>query len=133
MEPDFSKYTLEELNEIKERLDKEKYPDRYENLLAALAKQNTKPNVVDSQKKEKSEEAMRELFNEYKNEKFQAWKILRGAVIAFISFRIMQYLEWSTNQQIIGAVVLLVVYVTLLVVVNEHKFSRFKDDFGKRT
>ena len=36
MEPDFSKYNLEELQEIKEALDKDKYPEKYSRLLDEL-------------------------------------------------------------------------------------------------
>lgn len=130
MEPDFSKYDLEELYEIEESLDKEKYPERYSLLLDAIAKHPSKAAQTQS---EKSDDAMRALFKEYKKEKYQMWKLFRGVLVMFVTFRIMQYLEWSLNQQIMGALIVVVVYATILVAVNEFKFKKFKDDFGKRT
>ena len=105
MEPDFSKYTLRELNEIKEMLDKNKYPERYERLIAALATHKAAREEATSLESQKSEDELRELFKEYNKEDYQIWKSFRGVIVMFISFRIMQYLEWSMNQQIAGAAV----------------------------
>lgn len=130
MEPDFSKYDLEELYEIKERLDKERYPERYSLLLDTIAKH---PSKIAQTQSVNSDNAMRELFNEYKKEKHRVWKLFRVTLVMFVTFRIMQYLEWSPNQKIMGAVVVFVVYVALLVAINEFKFKKFKNDFAKRT
>lgn len=130
MDPDFSKYNLEELYDIKESLDKEKFPERYSLLLATIEKH---PSQAANTQAVESDNAMRELFNEYKKEKSQVWKLFRGVIVMFVTFRIMQYLEWSLNQQIMGAVIVVVVYATILISINEFKFKKFKDDFGKRT
>ena len=130
MEPDFSKYDLEELYDIKESLDKEKFPERYSLLLDTIEKH---PSQAANTQAVESDNAMRELFNEYKKEKSQVWKLFRGVIVMFVTFRIMQYLEWSLNQQIMGAVIVVVVYATILISINEFKFKKFKDDFGKRT
>ena len=130
MEPDFSKYSFEELNEIEESLDKEKYPERYERLIAAIT---SHPSSQVNIKVEQSDEALRALFKEYKNEKFQFWKLFRGVFVMFIAFRIMKYFEWSTFHQIIGAVVVIIIYMAILITINERQFSEFKSSFGKRT
>ena len=130
MEPDFSKYNLEELYDIKESLDREKFPERYSLLLDTIEKH---PSQAANTQAVESDNAMRELFNEYKKEKSQVWKLFRGVIVMFVTFRIMQYLEWSLNQQIMGAVIVVVVYATILISINEFKFKKFKDDFGKRT
>ena len=130
MDPDFSKYNLEELYDIKESLDKEKFPERYSLLLDTIEKH---PSQAANTQAVESDNAMRELFNEYKKEKSQVWKLFRGVIVMFVTFRIMQYLEWSLNQQIMGAVIVVVVYATILISINEFKFKKFKDDFGKRT
>ena len=130
MDPDFSKYNLEELYDIKESLDKEKFPERYSLLLDTIEKH---PSQAANTQAVESDNAMRELFNEYKKEKSQVWKLFRGVIVMFVTFRIMQYLEWSLNQQIMGAVIVVVVYATILISTNEFKFKKFKDDFGKRT
>lgn len=130
MEPDFSKYDLEELYDIKESLDKEKFPERYSLLLDTIEKH---PSQAANTQAVESDNAMRELFNEYKKEKSQVWKLFRGVIVMFVTFRIMQYLEWSLNQQIMGAVIVVIAYATILISINEFKFKKFKDDFGKRT
>ena len=130
MEPDFSKYNLEELYDIKESLDREKFPERYSLLLDTIEKH---PSQAANTQAVESDNAMRELFNEYKKEKSQVWKLFRGVIVMFVTFRIMQYLEWSLNQQIMGALIVVVVYATILISINEFKFKKFKDDFGKRT
>ena len=127
MDPDFSKYNLEELYDIKESLDKEKFPERYSLLLDTIEKH---PSQAANTQAVESDNAMRELFNEYKKEKSQVWKLFRGVIVMFVTFRIMQYLEWSLNQQIMGAVIVVVVYATILISINEFKFKKFKDDFG---
>ena len=130
MEPDFSKYDLEELYDIKESLDKEKFPERYSLLLDTIEKH---PSQAANTQAVESDNAMRELYNEYKEDKSQVWMLFRGVIVMFVTFRIMQYLEWSQNQQIMGAVIVVVVYATILISINEFKFKKFKDDFGKRT
>ncbi len=66
MEPDFSKYNLEELQEIKEALDKDKYPEKYSRLLDAIAKHPSSPIQAKTQE---SDYALRSLFKEYKKRK----------------------------------------------------------------
>ena len=130
MEPDFSKYNLEELQEIKEALDKDKYPEKYSRLLDAIAKHPSSPIQAKTQE---SDYALRSLFKEYKKEKYHIWKLFRGVLVMFISFRVMQYFEWSTNQQIVGAVLILIAYASILIAINEYQFKKFKDGFEKRT
>jgi hypothetical protein len=37
MEPNFAEYSLEELLEVKENLDKEKYPERYARIIGLIS------------------------------------------------------------------------------------------------
>lgn len=128
MEPDFESYTLDELLDAKEHLDRDNYPDRFAkvcNLIESKAKSDAQVND--------SEEDLRQLFKKYKDEKFHIWKTLRGTVIMFISFRVMEYFEWSLNQKIGGGVIVLIAYVLLLVVISEFQFSKFKKGFENKT
>ena len=68
-----------------------------------------------------------------KSIKYHIWKLFRGVLVMFISFRVMQYFEWSTNQQIVGAVIILIAYASILIAINEYQFKKFKDGFEKRT
>ena len=50
MEPGFSKYTLDDLYDIEERLGKGKYPERYERLIAMI--NNLSPPQEDAKSSE---------------------------------------------------------------------------------
>jgi excinuclease UvrABC nuclease subunit len=135
MEPDFSKYSLKELKEVEASIDKSQYPERYEkvkDLISGRSISATK-SLTQELKEQEKEDDLRELYREYKRQNPKIWKVFRGAILMFVTFRAMQYLEWSTQQQILGGVIVFIAYLSLLIGINEYQFKRFKSNFGKRT
>jgi len=132
MEPEFTKYSLDELQEVESVIDRGQYPERYELVRRLIAEKTN--SIANAQKpRVEKEETLRELYREYKNQNSKVWKLFRGAILMFVTFRVMQYLEWTIQQQIIGAVVVGCIYVFILVAINEYQFNKFKSNFGKRT
>ena len=132
MEPDFTKYSLDELEDVESAIDRVQYPERYELVRKLIAEKSTETTKAQKTESEK-EETLRELHREYKNQNPKVWKIFRGAILMFVTFRVMQYLEWTIQQQVIGAVVVVCIYISMLVALNEYQFNKFKNKFGKRT
>ena len=132
MEPDFTKYSLDELKDVESVIDRIQYPERYELVKKLIAEKSVEVSKTQKPELEK-EEALRELHREYKNQKSKVWKIFRGATLMFVTFRVMQYLDWTIQQQIIGVLVVFCIYTIILVGLNEYQFNKFKRNFGKRT
>lgn len=113
MEPEFSKYTFEEFVDAEESIDREHHPERYKLIVdlikAKSASAKTNVNEITDENLEQSDDAMRELFQEYRKSKYSFWKMFRGALIMFIAFHFMTYFEWKFNQKAISAVVVLIV------------------------
>jgi hypothetical protein len=128
MEPDFEKYTLDELRDVEENIDRVKYPDRYKRIYELIS-QKELPQVGEQE----SDDALRDLYKEHKDKNYSIWRVLRGAVVMFVAFRLMEYFDWTVNQKIGGAIVVFVVYLIILLSISEVQFNRFKRNFDKRT
>ena len=125
MEPNYEDYSLNELIEVKEQIDKTLFPERYEMVSTLIEKKS--PKSV--KKKEIPEEVFRELYKEQSKEKVHFWPIVRGATSGFIAVKIMQYLEWTMGQMVIGGVIFSLLYLCFLVQLHKIKYERFKAEF----
>jgi len=75
IEPNYSEYSLEELLDVIEHIDKEKYRDRYLKVLALLDDEGHCQKLAEQQKIKEEKEAI-------ENEELEAWTTLLFPTIA---------------------------------------------------
>jgi Flp pilus assembly protein TadB len=129
MEPNYENYSLDELIDAREHIDRTQYPKQYEHICTLIEDKTPKS----ARRKYIPEEVFRELYKEHNKETLSPWPLFRGALSGFVAVKTMQYFEWAMSQMVIGGIVFTVIYFTFLVLLNNFKYERFKEKFKADT
>ncbi|GLX76940.1 hypothetical protein tinsulaeT_02800 [Thalassotalea insulae] len=88
MNPDYTKYTLAELYEVKRNIDKECYPERYDLLINEIRKREKNPNKEpEPQKLNKKDNAYIKIFLMFLCIPFFSWQLINAYKYGLIHFK----------------------------------------------
>ncbi len=132
MEVDYKNYSLDELYDIEENIDREKYPERYNLIISLIGKKENCSEALNSTKSVKDEAEM-ELHQQILEKNNGAWLLIRFSILAiFCSYLMFQ--EFA-NYQIIIIVVAYLAFIALLkqMFLQYHlsKASKLESDIKK--
>ena len=121
MEFDYNKYSLDELYDVEENIDRELYPERYEMITSliderAIKLEKLKPSKISEESNSvESNPSQTIKFEDYQDvidNKHNAWLLLRSAILAiFCAYFVNQTFDFY---KLILGVVVYVVFVALI-------------------
>jgi hypothetical protein len=122
MNPDYTKYTLIELYDVKDNIDNEYYPERYDSLLNEIRKRENNPeNKLEPQKFNKKDKTYITKFLMLLCIPFFSWQLINAYKYGSIDFKNDHVYHLSTEP--LGFYVAVVTHAACLVIALRTVFK----------
>ena len=123
MNPDYTKYTLVELYDVKDNIDKECYPERYDLLLNEIRKREKNPENEPKPRKliNKKDKAYLKIFLMFLCIPFFSWQLINAYKYGVIHSRNDHVLHLNSDP--IGFYVVVLIHASCLVIALNTVFK----------